>query len=176
MNETKELVLLVQEAAKNFIFAALEMTRIQNKTVKPSDFPLNFRLVIQKRTRDIDCRNLSQGSLDTLGMNQFRAAFAIWAIAVDTLLAARFKGKPYQDPNPDRRAVRCAVYMIRCAFAHNPISPKWQANCEYREIFSIPSIGYSLDARNIDGKSLGNVGFSWFEGIDLLHYAMSLSN
>jgi hypothetical protein len=54
------------------------------------------------------------------------SAAEIVALAADEALRRMCGDKPYDDPDSERKATRCIMYMIRCAWAHDPVRPVWQ--------------------------------------------------
>jgi hypothetical protein len=174
MNDESWSLTLVKEAKKGFMFAALEFTAIQNGVIKYSGLPSTFTLTLPGGMRGFRIDTNNQLGLQQLALNQLRGAFCIWAIGVDSLIEEHFHNKAHEDESAERRAARCAIYMIRCAFAHNPVNPKWEAKKQYQAVFKVASIDYTLDAREIDGKLLDQTGFNWFKSIDLLKYGMQL--
>ncbi len=73
---------------------------------------------------EIQFRNLVLSNIGTL------------TIAIDTALDATFKSK-----NPDGtdsiNCLRNVFYMLRCAFAHDPIHPKWDIKEKYQKTYKV---------------------------------------
>ena len=67
------------------------------------------------------------------------------------------------------------MYMIRCAFAHNPLEPKWEVRGkDYADILSVPSASFALDTIRLNGKPLDEAGINWFKLLDLMDYCATL--
>ena len=75
---------------------------------------------------------------------------AMVTLAADEALCQKFKDHRYEDPDLERRAVRCLMYMIRCAIAHGPVNPKWECHPRYRQTFEIPPLGIKIDLASLN--------------------------
>jgi len=108
---------------------------------------------------------------DTLALhawNNVLAAMSVTAIAADRALDDTFGGprprerKPLPDPATlsDRDATRTIMYMLRIAYAHEPLSPRWRLDERYRGVFRINELGFVLDATALDGQpwNIAHVG------------------
>jgi len=84
--------------------------------------------------------------------NQFRnlvlSALCTASCAIDRALDDKF-GKE----NKKDSAIRNVFYMIRCAFAHDPINPKWKCNSIYCEKPYIIEINKNVSSRVIFSKT-----------------------
>jgi len=85
--------------------------------------------------------------------NNVLAAMSISAIAADRALDDTFGPKP----NPasmsgDRDATRVIMYMLRNAYAHYPLSPRWICRPAYLGVFRIEALDFTLDMRALRGK------------------------
>ena len=112
-------------------------------------FPLDEHNVAVWPTR-------TQEYLRTWVWNIFLSSFAISAQGVDHALDDAFGPKPKGAPAKmcDLDATRTVVYMIRCAFAHNPFNPQWKVKAAYRGLFRIREIGLELDTTRLHGIDL----------------------
>lgn len=81
-------------------------------------------------------------------------AFGTSAMVLDAAFeVAGLKRKPHSRQAEDE--LRTLVYMIRCAFAHNPALPLWEARGnEYARMLSLPVGGtaLSIDLASLHGK------------------------
>ena len=66
-------------------------------------------------------------------------------IAMDSALKETFGAHPLNDPDVERRAVRCIIYLIRCSSAHDPIRPVWNISSGYNRVWEVPSLGIHLN-------------------------------
>lgn len=68
------------------------------------------------------------------------------------------------DPNSrqPRDELRTLVYMVRCAFAHNPALPLWEVRGQYARMISIPvdGVALSIDLASLHGRPFeyGHIG------------------
>jgi hypothetical protein len=82
------------------------------------------------------------------------SAILVMCIAANEALERTFSGHPYDDPDSERKAIRCIMYMIRCAWAHNPVRPTWQCKSRYQQTFEIPSLNIKLSFADLNGKGM----------------------
>lgn len=166
---------LIREAQKNFFFAFFQWTAMENGIFKYSNLPNKSSWTVEGETRVVEWTNQTEKGFQTQILNQLRAALAIAVIQTDTVLSDYYKskGQPYQDTDQERRATRCIIYMIRCAFAHNPLEPKWEVKSDnYKDVFKVPSVRFTLDTRELHGKPFDDI--NWFRLLDLIEYCKNL--
>lgn len=87
-------------------------------------------------------------------------------IAFDEALDQVFGKKPETYSDSDIDSLRAIIYMMRCAFAHTPASPKWCIKTKNRRIFSIKEINFVIDFSQLNGKRLSLTCFS--QGVFIL--------
>jgi hypothetical protein len=164
---------LIRTARDNFYFAVIQWAAMENQRFRYTDLPNEVNWTIEGETRHLKREVRSEVGFRKLVLNQLRAALAISVLEIDSVLADYFGNKPYVDPNDERRAARCIIYMIRCAFAHNPLEPKWNVTGDhYKGVFTVPSANFTLDTRDINGKPLDQV--NWFGLLDLMDYCATI--
>jgi len=165
----------IQQIRKNVVFAIIQYVAMKNNLYTYRNFPERVNWTIENKTLQAVWEERTDELFKILVENQMRAVFGVWATTADTMLTATYKNKPYDDIDEERRAVRCIVYMFRCAFAHNPIEPKWKVtNAKYEGVFEVPSINYSLSTKGLNGKLLGETEFDWFGLVNLMQYCETL--
>jgi hypothetical protein len=98
-----------------------------------------------------------------------------WTLMVDQALEKKYGKHHLQDKDPDRRAVRCIIYQMRCAFAHSSFAPKWQVKLGYRRSFTLsnlPSGSITMNFAQLDGQPLKpSQHDGWYKVFELLQYA-----
>lgn len=81
-------------------------------------------------------------------------SFGTSAMVMDAAFeVAGFKNSP--DSRQPRDELRTLVYMVRCAFAHNPALPMWKAlGKQYARMISFPvgGIALSIDLASLNGQ------------------------
>ena len=95
--------------------------------------------------------------------NQMRAGFALAALQAQRSMAKAFPGEPIQEPWPELRAARSAIYLVGLAVQRSILQPVWECPTPYRRQFLIRRIGFTLNAAALEGRAL-----SWddFGGLD----------
>ena len=112
--------------------------------------------------------NRTPDALGRHAWNNVLAAMSISAIAADRALDETFgrprprEREPLEDPATlsDRDATRTIMYMLRNAYAHEPLSPRWRLDERYRGVFRINELEFVLDASALDGQpwNIAHVG------------------
>ena len=157
------------------MFAAIQWGAAENGSLRYTNLPSRMNWIIGSETRRLEWQDRSERSFKIMVLNQLRAALAIATIQIDTVLTEYFRNNPYQDIDPERKAARCIIYMIRCAFAHNPLEAKWEVrNQDYSGVFSVSSINFTLDTTNLDGRPLDDANINWYTLLDLMEYCENL--
>ncbi len=103
--------------------------------------------------------------------NQIRGNFALSAINTHLVLSNVYGNSPLEEAEPNLRAARCSLYLLHNTFSHDMMTPVWRCPLKYQQKFEGSSIGFVLDATDLDGKE---VFWSDFGGLpkylDLLEY------
>jgi hypothetical protein len=93
----------------------------------------------------------TQEGLETLSYNLITAALCIASIQVDVALTALQKADPKLGPDFDD--LRDLFYMLRCALAHEPASPKWEIRKQkYRRVVEVKALRLRVDFVQLEGK------------------------
>lgn len=173
----------IGEVKKNYYFAVMQWVMIKNRFFSGRTGKSNqkYKIIIPwtigDETRTFEWTG-TEADLEIPVTNQLRAALAIAVILIDSVLENRFGAKPLEDTDIERKAARCIIHKLRCAYAHNPLEPNWEEfpqKSPYRRVFSIPSINYSLDLAQLSGKPLDYMGLlNWFKLLDLMDYCAGL--
>jgi len=96
-------------------------------------------------------------------------------IVIDEALNGVFGEKPKKYADNDIDALRAIIYMLRCAIAHSPMAPRWQAKGEYRRKFRINEIDYEIDATQLDGKIVKHGDYGALAGVaTLINYVLEV--
>ena len=86
--------------------------------------------------------------------NQIRGSFAFSAIQTHRTMETTYKGQPLQDPDPDLKAARCALYLLSNTMSRDLLSPVWVCPPDYRHRFEVKPVDFTLDASILDGKEV----------------------
>ncbi len=106
--------------------------------------------------------SLTPEALQDWAQNAMIATFGMFAMAADGALEAAYTGlgTRLDDPDGDRRNLRCIWYMIRCAFAHPSAGvPTWECRGKYQSRFTLPG-SFTLDGALLHSQpfSIGQLG------------------
>lgn len=86
--------------------------------------------------------------------NQIRGSFAFSAIQTHRTMELTYKGQPLQDPDPDLKAARCALYLLSNTMSRDLLSPVWVCPPDYRDRYEVRPVDFTLDASILDGKEV----------------------
>lgn len=124
----------------------LENKEIDEKSINKQLIIDNGNLVIESKWKS----EVFPGFAKNLRLCVLGNCFIIMDEALDVILGP--KPKEYSDNDID--SLRAIVYMLRCAVAHNPTAPVWNAKGIYNKNFYIRDIDFRLDTTKLDGKIL----------------------
>jgi len=154
--------------AKDFLYFAWFL---HEAVLRAAITPANFSAEIVEGVTTIrwPAGQPTQEGLTRRTWNAVLAAMAISAQATDTALDEAFgpprpldKKSPLKAPAElsDRDAARAIMYMLRCAYAHDPLKPRWRCGKRYLGVFRINAIGFTLDTTALDGQpwNIAHVG------------------
>lgn len=99
-------------------------------------------------------KSIAQAALEDWGQDTMVATFGMFAMAAHGALAAAYglQHATLEDPDPNRRTLRCIWYMIRCAFAHPSAGvPTWKFRSSYRAPYALPG-SFTIDGNSLDGQ------------------------
>ena len=103
--------------------------------------------------------------------NQMRAAFAISALQSLRSLAVAFPGEPIEEEWPELRAALSCMYLIGLAVQRSIVQPVWECPPQYRRIYHIRRLSFTLNATALEGQVLSWDDFGGLERyIALLDY------
>jgi hypothetical protein len=149
--------------AKDFLWFAwfLHDAAAVRATITPAHFA-DEMLVDETGTRvrwPVEYR--TKEALERRTWHTILAAMSISAIAADRALDDVFgKPRPLDQESPlqsaaalnDRDATRAIMYMLRNAYAHDPLNPRWLCKGVRVGVFRIKAIGFTLDTTSLDGQ------------------------
>ena len=84
--------------------------------------------------------------------NQIRGAFALSAVQTNRVLESVHGNSPLHDEPSDLQSARCILYLLSKTFNDDLMDPVWVCPTEYRQIFEVESISFTLDASALAGK------------------------
>jgi hypothetical protein len=90
-------------------------------------------------------------------LNTYMISLAFTANALDAVLSEAGFASDLPADNP-RRDLRALVYMVRCAFAHDTMHPRWKAVGPFKRklAISLPSGSLIIDMAQLDGKQFSD--------------------
>jgi hypothetical protein len=162
----------VREFLNNWKFAFMQFVSAKNDMYKHDMLYKKRYLSVKgesgKRLIKWECN--SKKSFENTIDNQMKGALGLLVTQINSIFEKNWGEQRLQDSDPARRTIRCIIYQIRNAFAHNPFKPFWQVGKGFRHPFEIPAIGLKLDFKALDGKELTNKELPMLKLYDLVEY------
>ena len=106
---------------------------------------------------NVRAQDYTPQELNTVSYNLFIASMGVVAGAIDRALDELFGPKDSKDKS-DVGSLRAIIYMIRCAFAHDPLNPRWCCSGKYQNIYSMEF--KELGLIQFDGKTCNGLRFT----------------
>jgi hypothetical protein len=154
-----------------FLFTIRICFMLENDEIKEND--INQTILVNNILR-IDC-NWNSDSIIGLSKNLNLCVLGNCFIVIDEALDSVFGDKPKVYTDTDIDALRAIIYMLRCAIAHNPTAPVWNAKGAYNKDFKIKEIGYELKTKQLDGKTLNHSHYGNITGVmSLINYSLKV--
>jgi hypothetical protein len=167
----------LRNVKNQFTFALATHHSCSNQLIRPENYAKKFKVDTGGIGLTIE-HKYDQAALNTLSKNNLIAAVGICAIQIDSVFEQVY-GKLEQRTNyadPDVAALCLIMFLLRCAFAHNIVNPKWDiCKPEYKKEIVINSIGVTLDTTDLHEKGVVPAQYGGHEGfVRMVDFAMSL--
>jgi hypothetical protein len=125
---------------------------IEKGLIPVSVFNRNLNINLDGQSWSIKPLAISVKGLVGIAGNLNNIMLGTCFIAIDEAFNTVFGPKPRSLEN-DLNSLRAIIFMIRCAFAHNPTTPTWEIKkLKYQRVLSVKEIGYTLDFTSLNGK------------------------
>ena len=141
---------------------------IQKGKIPPKLFDEPLTLTADGETIAVITPKWEIGNPYDMADNLQQGVLGICCIALDSALDATFGSKPSSYSNSDIDALRVIVYMIRCAFAHEPTLPTWNVKPKHHRRFSIDKISLEMDFTQLNGEVLAPAHHGGWRGLLML--------
>lgn len=159
------------DLAQNFMAFVLNLfAAINAGTISPASFAEDTTFGSVSGSVRVRAR-YSEGSLKAWTWNLLFSAIAITSQAVDRALTDALGKRPLDrqgaipiDDLADFDAGWTLVYMIRCAFAHDPFNPRWECKGPYLGILRVRPLNLDVDTRARNGQRLQPDAFGGLGG------------
>ena len=151
-----EPVLEISMVRENLALAIAVWTAVKKGLITTAHLPTGRAAVTSDAGRVVEIFNPlelhGEGDLIRGATNQVRAAFAFSVLQTHRTLESVYDGPPLQDPDQDRKAARCAVYLLNNSMRRGMLTPTWSCPLGFRWNFKVASISFALDASELDGR------------------------
>ena len=149
------------DLAQNFIAFVLNLfAAINSGTISLATFAVETTFRSASGSVIVRAR-YSEASLKGWAWNLLLSAIAISSQAVDRALSDALGKRPLErkDPVPidnlaELDAAWTLVYMIRCAFAHDPFNPRWECKGQYLGTLRVRALNLAVDLRSRNRQRL----------------------
>lgn len=161
----------------NTLFDAMRLVQADwKKLLNPDIFSTKFTLVNEEdptqRIRVNPARE--QRPIELRLENIMYNVAACCFMQFDELAKQRLNGNQrFTNPNDDMRNTCSVLYLVRCAFAHNPLVPTWLIKPSFRDkVFEVKDISLRLDTTGLHRQVgvIPRIG-GWVGAIRLLQHS-----
>jgi hypothetical protein len=176
--------MVIKAAMGGFVFNAFLADAIAEDLIKPSSFRDQAKIDAGKHGL-IFRRSFSMEDIQLFGRNNLLMSLGTAAIATDTAMDAVFTKVNKPHDTSDLGAARAIMFQIRCAFAHDPLTPVWKTDIDrykynYRIAVRVPLESGEIESRTIEfhppslrGKHLSALDFGGLGGyMGLLQFCL----
>jgi len=154
-NTIPEALKDVDRAFRHLEFSIKLMCYIELDHIDREKFDTDITLCLERENVSFPADTFqSMDSLVRVARTNVGISFGITAIVLDAAFeTASIKPRPESDVADD--LLRTFVYMVRCAFAHNPALPCWEVRGSYQRNLDLKLEGenISIDLSRLHGKS-----------------------
>ena len=144
----------VDRAFRHLEFSIKLMCYIELDHIDREKFNTDVTLCLERENVSFpDGTFQSMDSLVLVAQTNVGVSFGISAIVLDAAFEAA-GNKPRPESNVADDLLRTVVYMVRCAFAHNPALPCWEVRGSYQRKLDLILEGenISIDLSQLHGK------------------------
>ncbi len=166
--------------AINSLFNAMRLVRAFHRgEISPDVFSSDFTLENAEGGDDAIqiCAASNPLPADLLAENIMMNVAATCFMQLDELARQKLHGRArFADPDEDVRNATTILFLVRCAFAHNPLIPTWLIDSRFRDqIYTINDIGIRLDTTDLHRKTgvIPRIG-GWVGALRLMKHAHRL--
>lgn len=176
----------IQSGIAGLVFSIFLSHAIKNSAINSSTLPQNIR--VDEGGHGIELKKrFTAEELEVNANNIVLTALGISALATDSAMDKTFGPKDPHDTG-ELGSARAIVYQIRCAFAHDPINPRWDSTPKYNRSYSatvtlkddkgaLLSRTIVFNRPAISGKLLATEDFGGLSGyLALLEYCLGKVN
>jgi hypothetical protein len=169
---------LLKTVEEDFLIAQSMAEAIDSGTIVPSMFSTQVTIGDVQAGKAVSVlrdRPILQEELKCWARNVRLSLLSSWILMANQALKEKYSNLPWQDKDPDRQAVRCVIFQMRCAFVHSSYDPWWKVSTRYQKSFTfsnLPSGPITLNFAQLNGQQFkpSQLG-EWYKVIELLRYA-----
>lgn len=170
-----EPALEIKMVRENLALAIAYWTGVRKGLITSAHLPTGRAVVTSEAGRVVEVFNplelKGDEDLARCATNQVRSAHAFSVMHTHRALESVYSGTPLEETDPDRKAARCAIYLLNVAMTRDMLAPVWACPPSYRQRFGVQPISFVLDAAHLDGKTVNWHDFGGLEKyLDLLDY------
>jgi hypothetical protein len=143
----------IDQAFLQLAFAIKLLTYTELGRIDKAQFDGDVLIKLNKRNLSFPAETFrSDNDIVLAAQNNFCITLGFTAVVLDEALDRAGLGRDLDAASP-HRDLRALVYMIRCAFAHDMMNPRWVARGPFARplCVSLPSGALRLDAAALNG-------------------------
>jgi hypothetical protein len=143
-----------QNALRQLVFSMLIEDAVSSRTITRANLVQQLRVETGGPGVNVNVP-FNDDQLHAASWNQVVANLGICIQVLDHALSSAFGAK--KDPGNSALALdefdhaRIIVYMLRSAFAHDPVNPRWECRGPYVAMFTVSTANVTLDTTALNG-------------------------
>ena len=142
----------------------LEMKREQDRDAFRQEFDRDLTVVLPGRNLVYPGSAFRRYKDLIIGaQNSFMITFEFSAITLDSSMELVGWSRDPNDRSP-RGQLRSLVYMVRCAVAHNAMTPSWKVKPKYQYALEILELELQVDLKALNGRPFEDKHIGGMEG------------
>jgi hypothetical protein len=144
----------VEQAFLQLTFAIKLLTYIELGRIQKAEFDGDVLILLKRRNlRFREQTFRSDNDLVSAAQNNYTLTLGFTSIVLESAMTAA--GMPADLPTSSpHRDLRALVYMIRCAFAHDMMHPRWEARGPFARVLDVdlPSERLRVEVEALNGQ------------------------
>jgi hypothetical protein len=147
-------IVAIDQAFLQLTFAIKLLAHVELGRLSKSDFDGEVLVKLRKRNLNFPSQSFNTDEdIRLAAENNYSITLGFSALVLDRALSDRGLSSDLTPSSP-YRDLRSLVYMVRCAFAHDMMQPRWEARGVFaRELrITLPSGALVVDVRALNGQ------------------------
>ncbi|MCX6543528.1 MAG: hypothetical protein NTV05_03840 [Acidobacteria bacterium] len=156
---------MIEQAFLQLVFAIKLLTYTELGKIDKAEFDGDVLIKLSKRNLPFPAGTFrSDDDIVLAAQNNFCITLGFTAIVLDEALNRAGSVRELDEASP-HRDLRTLVYMVRCAFAHDMMNPRWEARGPFARQLCVllPSGPLRVDTAALNGRAFDHAAIGGME-------------